>query len=92
VFSAPASQVRGIAARLRVSKAGGQFYWGTDAGGITAERNATFSVPADGQFHEVSVDLTSHPQWQGIIRQVRVDPSGEAGDTVEVQWIKLVKR
>lgn len=92
VFSAPASQVRGIAARLRVSKPGGQFYWGTDAGGITAERNASFSVPADGQFHEVSVDLTSHPQWQGVIRQLRVDPSGEAGDTVEVQWIKLVKR
>lgn len=90
--SAPASQYRGITARLRVSKPGGQFYWGTDAGGIAQERNVGFTVPTDGQFHDVTVDLTSHPQWRGIIRQLRFDPAGVEGDTVEVQWIKLLKR
>jgi len=40
----------------------------------------------------VTVDLTSHPEWRGLIRQLRLDPGGQPGDTVEVQWIKLAKR
>lgn len=87
-----ASQVRGIAVRLRAAKTAGQFFWATDAGSLAPERSVGFTVPADGQFHEVTVDLSSHPGWRGIIRQVRLDPPGEAGDTVEVQWVKLVKR
>jgi hypothetical protein len=92
VLSAAADKLQGLAVRLRGTKPGGQFYWATDAGGFSPARSASFAVAADGQFHDVFVDLTNHPEWRGTIRQVRVDFGGGKGDTAELQWVKAVPR
>jgi len=91
-LSAAADRLQGLAARLRGTKPGGQFYWATDAGGFSPARSASFSVSADGQFHDVYVNLTKHPEWRGTIRQIRVDFNGGKGDTAELRWVKVIRR
>jgi hypothetical protein len=78
--------------RARASKPGGQFFWGTSFGPISEQRSVSYSLPADGQFHEVFVDLTQHPEWRGAVRHVRVDFAGGKGDTVEIEWIRVVTK
>jgi len=92
VFGVAAEKVTGFAIRARVSKPGGGFFWGTSFGPIAPAREVQLNLPADGQFHEVFVDLTAHPEWRGVIKQLRVDFGGGAGDTAEVEWVKVVRR
>ena len=91
-FGVAAEKVTGFAIRARVSKPGGQFFWATDAGPIAPARSVEWGLPADGQFHEVTVDLTGHPEWHGVIKQLRVDFSGGPGDKAEIEWVKVVRK
>lgn len=88
-FTAAAARTLGVSLKLRVSKPGGQIFWATDSGGFAPERSLSFHVPADGQFHEVTVDLSQSPEWKGTVRQVRLD---FAGGVAELQWVKLAPR
>ena len=90
--SVPADKATGIALRARTSKPGGGFFWGTDSGPVGPAREVQFALPADGQFHDAFVDVTKHPEWKGVIRQIRVDFVGGKGDTVEIEWVRVVRR
>jgi hypothetical protein len=92
MIAVPAEKVSGIAVRVRASKPDGRFFWANNNGGFAPAREVGISFPADGQFHDVAVDLTAHPEWTGTIRQVRVDFNGNVGDTGELQWVRVVKK
>jgi hypothetical protein len=48
-------------------------------------------LPGDGQWREITFDLSAHPLWTGEIKQIRLDLEGDGiapGKTLEVDWIK----
>jgi hypothetical protein len=49
----------------------------------------TFDIIADGQYHTYAVDLTSNPNYSGMIERIRFDPvaNGSPGDVVEIASI-----
>ena len=91
-FGVAAEKVRGFAIRARVSNPNCEFFWATNFGPLAPAREVQFNLPADGQFHEVFVDLSAHPEWRGVIKQLRVDFGGGPGDTAEIEWVKVVRK
>ena len=92
-FAVPAEKASGFALSIRCTKPGGQIFWATDVGGgFAPERSANFDFPADGQFHEVTIDLTGNPEWRGNVQGLRVDFNDGPGGTAELQWAKVVRK
>ena len=48
----------------------------------------SFHLPADGQFHDVRVEMTGNPLWKGTVRQIRLDFM-DAPCAVELDWIRI---
>lgn len=61
-----------------------RLYFATaDAPGFAEARAVDVNVPSDGAFHDVVVDLHTHPAWKGTITKLRLDPvSSGTGDFV----------
>ena len=60
---------------------GVQFYFFPRSGGFQV---TVKSVPRDGQWHTVEVDLSADPNWYGDIAAFRIDPGGGANLTLEI--------
>jgi hypothetical protein len=88
---ADAAHYSGIAFRATATAPGGEVFFATDSGGLSPQRERAFALPADGQFHEVTIDLADHPEWKGTITQLRLDFAGPPC-RVEIDWVKLLKR
>lgn len=71
--------------RIKLSPASGantaQFFCFPEGGGHEAKN---FSLPHDTEWHNIELDLTTMTKWNGYIRNVRIDPVGGAGTTVEI--------
>ena len=92
-FGVLAEKATGFAMRIRCTKPGGQIFWATDVGGgFAPARSAEFSFPADGQFHDVTIDLTGQPEWKGNVQGLRIDFNDGPGGTAELQWVKVVRK
>ncbi len=89
-MSAPAAEYPEVVFRVRVTKPGGQLFFANARGGFAPERSRSFEVPADGQFHEVRLDMSDHAEWTGLVNQIRLD-FGSAPCTAELEWVRLVK-
>ncbi len=79
--------------RLRVRGTGSsawQFYWGTlEQPFFDEARVINFTVPMDGQWHEVVLNVGGHPGWQGhTITAIRLDPGNAADTEAEIDWIR----
>ncbi len=83
--------VRGIRLRVRGQGSGAwQFYWGTqEEPDFSEARVLNFTVPMDGEWHEVVIPVGEHPRWRGqTIIAIRLDP-GNAPDTqAQIDWIR----
>ncbi|HSV75088.1 MAG TPA: hypothetical protein VLH79_15110 [Chthonomonadales bacterium] len=87
---APTS-VREILMRVRATGDGtAQLFWTTEASPQWDEaRSTSFTIPADGAWHEVIVPVGSHPEWRGAtITGLRIDPAVRAGARAEIDWIR----
>ncbi len=87
----PAGDFAGFVFRARATAPGGEVFFGNDKGGPSPLRERAFQLPADGQFHEVKVDLRDHPEWSGTITRLRLDFAGPPCQ-VEIDWIRMLKR
>jgi hypothetical protein len=87
---ADASKYSGVTFRAKATLPGGQVFFAAK-GGFSATRSKSFNLPADGQFHEVTVDLSDNPEWTGMITQLRLDCAA-APCELQIDWIRLVKR
>ncbi len=64
------------------SSAGGnaQLFWGNEAGGATAVRSITFSVPAGAVFKWYALNTAANTNWAGhSIKGLRLDPPNISG-------------
>ena len=59
----------------------GQLFWiRKDARTYSEAKSVSFEIVSDGAFHEYVLDLGASPEWSGVIRQLRFDPT-DAGDS-----------
>lgn len=77
---------------------GGQIFWQTQADPTwTGSKSMGFlqlpaaQIPNGITTHEYAIPLYKHPQWQGTITKIRVDPvhNGQAGRTIEIDRIAM---
>jgi hypothetical protein len=47
-------------------------------------------IPSDGEWHEITVDLSEHANWTGAIDSVRLDPTVLSDATVFMDWAQLL--
>jgi len=80
---------------VRAKATGGNalgLFWATDARpGFDEGGHTSVPIAADGQWHDVVLDLSKHPRWEGNVTQLRLDiePAGvDAGTVVEIDWIE----
>ena len=52
------------------------------------------SIKKDGEYHTITIDLTTLKDWDGNINTIRVDffDQSEVGDTMYIKSIKLIKK
>ncbi len=48
------------------------------------------AIPSDGQWHEITVDLSENANWTGYIDSVRLDPTVLSGATVSMDWARFL--
>jgi hypothetical protein len=88
-----AGTAKALAARVRLGagKGIGLFWRSTASPGWGPDKEVHLDVPADGQWHEVTFDLSRHALWAGRILQLRLDVEPAdvpAGTTLDVDWIR----
>jgi hypothetical protein len=83
------TRVTGITLRARATAPDGQMFFSISGKGYGPTQYRQFKLPADGQFHEVKVDLRVEPLWTGVVDQIRFD-FADAPCQVQVDWVRLV--
>ena len=53
------------------------------------EKSVSFAITPDGQMHDYFVDFGSLPQTNGVITQVRLDPTNAAGSQMAIDFLRL---
>lgn len=68
-----------------------QIYWITLGDMVFNEaKSMVFPItPTDSLFREYIVDLSQHPEWKGVVRQLRFDPGGGSLGLFEVDFIEI---
>ncbi|MCS7254846.1 MAG: hypothetical protein RMK18_07070 [Armatimonadota bacterium] len=68
----------------------GQLFWiREDEKNWSESKSIKFPLPIDGNWHEISVDLSKSPEWRGKIIQIRLDPGAGTGISIEIDYIRL---
>ena len=83
-----AEGVRAIALRMRVrggpaKNEGGLFFTTRESSNWSGAKRVGFDVTADGEWHTYEVLVGQHPEWQGTVTRLRVDPI-EVGSEAEI--------
>ncbi len=81
-----------VRARLTGGKGLGFFWRSTKSPKWGPDKEVQVLLEADGQWHEVVIDLSGHALWVGSILQIRLDvePANvEPGTVLEVDWVRL---
>ena len=101
IASAPlqlrASEFQKLRVRLRLTAdapgaepESGQLYWSTDRVSESGATLVNFTIAADGQWHELELNLAGNPRWRGRITRLRFDPCERPGVRVEIDWLRLL--
>jgi hypothetical protein len=76
--------------RMKVSAGTlGELFFITDSDEVyDGNKSLPFSVIADGQFHTYTLDMSVVSQWQGTIRQLRLDPTDTSAE-IEIDYVRV---
>ena len=71
-----------------------KIYFATDAAAsnFSEDKSVSFTIVNDGQWRELSVDMSQNSSWTGAITAIRIDPSvaGSSGDdSIGFDYIEL---
>ncbi len=78
--------------RARIGKTeGGTIYFSHPGEAMSEKCKFGFPTLGDGQLHDYKINLAAHPEWKGIIAQIRIDLVNSAGVEVAVDSIELKK-
>ncbi len=82
MLNVPADSCSKITMRIRLTAGrGGQLFWTTRASPSFDEAKSIYlPLAADGEFHELRIDVGAHPQWAGQITGLRIDVGGGASE------------
>ncbi len=62
----------------------------TDNPGLSEQRAIVFPInPNDPDYTEYRIDMSSHPQWNGVLTKLRFDPVDAAGASGDGGWISI---
>ena len=79
--------------RMRVT-AGSQaqvFWVSKESPGYSESKSMVFEIIPDGEFHTYPVPLGQSPEWSGIIRQLRLDPTNSGGAVIEIDYFRVTE-
>ena len=79
ILSVPASEYNNVEVRLfsHAADTVGTIYFATASSpGFDGSKSVEFAVTNDGAWHDIVVDMSTNPNWQGTITRLRVDPMG----------------
>ena len=65
-----------------------QLFWNV-GNGTSEALSAKADVIADGQWHDLTLDLGANPRWRGKVTQLRFDPCNTQGVKVAIEEIRL---
>ena len=69
-----------------------QLFWSTESEpAMSADKEFTFGLSPDGQWHTYVVRKQPEGKWSGKLKILRLDIGGE-GDKIEVDWVRLLGR
>jgi hypothetical protein len=92
-----AAEFRSAEIRIRLSanstgspsSTGLQLFWSQNAAAISEASSVRATVPIDGQWHTVRLDLAANPRWKGKITSLRFDPGDQANLSVAIDNFSL---
>lgn len=64
------------------------FSWQKD--NVATWASESFQIINDGQYHTYVLDVSSNPEWQGMISLLRFDPAEVQGGSMDIQYISWV--
>lgn len=68
----------------------GQIFWvRADDARWDERKSLRFSLPTDGRWHTITVNLRRSPEWKGVITQLRFDPGTGKGIIVGIDFLRL---
>lgn len=80
---------------IRMSQTAGNFgqvFYTTDTDPVwNAEKSVFFDITPDGQMRDYFVDLGSLTSTAGVITQLRLDPTLEAGSEMAIDFVRLTR-
>ncbi|HSV74614.1 MAG TPA: glycoside hydrolase family 99-like domain-containing protein [Chthonomonadales bacterium] len=95
----PCARYRAVRLRMRAAcppggpeAATGQLFWSTVDHELSEGASVTFRVPLDGEWHEHTLDVGSHPRWHGMLHRFRLDPADRADVAIDLDEVVLVRR
>jgi hypothetical protein len=91
-FSVDAAEYPFVVIRMRMSVTGTcQIFWVTEADGSWNQaKSQTFASGSADEYAVYVIDLSAHDEWQGTIRQLRIDPTNEAtSGHVDVDFVRI---
>lgn len=93
-FQIPAEAASTLILRMRITAGTtAEVFWATqEHPSFRTGWEQPFSVIPDGQFHEYRIKLRRHPDWKGVITQIRIDPNaGEHPAEFEIDFLYLLQ-
>jgi hypothetical protein len=89
----PADTHKRLAMRVRLTGGNqvGLFWRANHSPSWGPDKQMTIDCPGDGQWREVTFDLSKNPLWSGKVLQLRLDPEPSElpkGSILEVDWIR----
>ncbi|HEX2999647.1 MAG TPA: hypothetical protein VHR86_05360, partial [Armatimonadota bacterium] len=89
LFHRDTRQYAALVLQVRTNIPGARLYWTSDTHPQLADAcSFGFTLPADGAWHTVNVDLRKAANWDGDLRTLRLDLEGPAG-YADFQAIRL---
>jgi hypothetical protein len=89
----PASNYGQVSITMKVSSGEatiGQVFFTTNDDPFWDEaKSLVFDVISDGEFHTYDLDMSTVSGWRGLVLNLRLDPVGSAGRTIEIDRIAV---
>ncbi|MDR1383725.1 MAG: glycoside hydrolase family 99-like domain-containing protein [Planctomycetaceae bacterium] len=88
----PAASFRTLKIRMKTNVAQPdslQFFWAYENVGYTEKHSVRAEVKPSDDFVNYAIPLTSNPDWQGRLTELRLDPVSTSGVAIEIQSIQL---
>ncbi len=86
-FEASSKQL--VKVRVKAPTAGPiDLYFTTDTAGFAAGMSLTVEYTNPGEWQELVFPAGTNPNWKGLITRLRLDPPGQVGDVVEVDYVR----